>query len=118
MSEQNYNIQNNEGEQYLKNDFDDKTIYGYEKNKFKGFGEYTNPILKEHEGRINELVELAKKEFPNLDNYFLWMASVDYMMEELGIKDENENLGKSAYEHFLKERNKLIYNSVELKVKE
>ena len=25
---ENYNIQDNEGEQYLKNDFDDKTVYG------------------------------------------------------------------------------------------
>ena len=32
---ENYNIQNNEGQQYLKNDFDDKTVYGHERNKFK-----------------------------------------------------------------------------------
>ena len=35
-------------------------IYGYEKQKFKGFGEYNNDILKEHEERINELIELTK----------------------------------------------------------
>jgi len=88
MSEGNYNIQNNEGEQYLKNDFDDKTVYGYERSKFNGFGEYTNPKLKENEARINELVEITKKEFPHMDNYFIWLCAVDYMIEELGIKNE------------------------------
>ena len=48
------------------------TIYGYEKQKFKGFGEYNNDILKEHEVLINEIVELTKKEFPTVDNYFIW----------------------------------------------
>ena len=46
---ENYNIQDNEGEQYLKNDFDDKTVYWHERNKFKGFGQYTNQILKDNE---------------------------------------------------------------------
>ena len=32
---ENYNIQNNEGEQYLKNDFDDKTVYGHERINLK-----------------------------------------------------------------------------------
>ena len=89
MSEENYNIQNNDGEQSLKNDFDDKTVFGYERSKFKGFGEYNNELLKENEGRINELVEITKKELPTMDNYFIWLCAVDYMMEELGIKDKN-----------------------------
>ena len=65
---ENYNIQNNEGEQYFKIDHDDKTIYGHERNKFKGFGEYTNQILKDNEKRINELVEMTKLEYPQIDN--------------------------------------------------
>ena len=85
-----------------------------QKNKFKGFGEYNNELLKENEARINELVELTKKEYPTLDNYFMWMAAVDNMLEELNIKDNDGNLGKSLYEEFVKERNTLIYNSVEL----
>ena len=89
---------------------DDKTIYGYENQKFKGFGEYNNDILKEHEGRINELIELTKNEFPAVDNYFIWLCSVDYVMEELGLK--NDNLGKEQYNEFLNESDKLIYNSV------
>ena len=111
---ENYNIQNNEGEQYLKNDHDDKTVYGHERNKFKGFDEYTNQILKDNEKRINELVEMTKLEYPQIDNYFLWLISVDFVMEELGIKN-NTVLGKSLYEDFLKERKTFIYNSVDLK---
>jgi len=110
---ENINIQLNDGQQFAKDDYDNKTVYGYEKNKFKGFGEYNNELLKENEGRINELVELTKKEFPTMDNYFIWMSAVDYMMEELNIKKDSES-GKQFYEDFLKERNKLIYNSVEL----
>ena len=48
-----------------------------------------------------------------MDNYFIWMAAVDYMMEELNIKNDNDS-GKSLYDDFLKERNKTVYNSVEL----
>ena len=115
MSEvENYNIQNNDGEQYLKNDFDDKTVNGYERNKFKGFGEYKNDMLKQNEKRINELVEMTKQEYPMLDNYFIWLCACDFVMEELGIKNEPE-LGKTLYEDFLKERKTFIYNNVDLK---
>ena len=89
------------------------TIYGYEKQKFKGFGEYNNNVLKENESRINSLVELTKNEYPTMDNYFIWLCAVDYVMEELGIK--KENLGKEQYENYLKEKDKLIYDSVILK---
>ena len=110
---ENINIQLNDGQQFAKDDYDNKTVYGYEKNKFKGFGEYNNELLKKNEGRINELVELTKKEFPTVDNYLIWVSAVDYMMEELGIQN-NDNGGKSLYEEFLKERDKLIYNTVDL----
>jgi hypothetical protein len=69
--------------------------------------------LKDHEGRINDLVELTKQEYPTMDNYLIWLCAVDYMMEELNIK--KDNLGKDMYDDFLNERNKFIYNSVELK---
>ena len=55
------------------------TIYGYEKQKFKGFGEHNNNLLKENEERINELIELTKNEFPTLDKYFIWLCAVDYV---------------------------------------
>ena len=90
------------------------TIYGYEKQKFKGFGEYNNDILKEHEVLINELVELTKKEFPTVDNYFIWLMAVDYVMEEMGLKNDDSDNGKEQYNEYLNERNKLIYDSVKL----
>ena len=80
--------------------------------KFKGFGEYNNDILKEHEKRINELIELTKNEFPDVDNYFIWLCAVDYVMEELGLKKDTLDIGKNQYEQYLNERDKLIYNSV------
>jgi hypothetical protein len=109
---ENINVQVNDGSQFSLND-NNETVYGYERNKFKGFGEYTNELLKEHEGRINDLVELTKQEYPTIDNYLIWLCAVDYMMEELNLKKENS--GKNMYDDFLKERNKFIYNSVELK---
>ena len=33
-------------------------------------------------------------------------------MEELGIKNNNLDIGKNQYEQYLNERDKLIYNSV------
>ena len=112
---ENINIQSNDGRQFAQDDHDNKTVYGYEKNKFKGFGNYNNELLKENEGRINELVELTKQEYPTMDNYLIWMCAVDYMIEELNIKVDNSS-GKQLYEDSMKERNKTVYNSVELKV--
>ena len=54
----------------------DNTIYGYAKQKFEVFGEYTNNLLKENEARINGLIELTQNEFPTLDNYFIWLCAV------------------------------------------
>ena len=107
------NVQVNDGSKFSLND-NNETVYGYERNKFKGFGEYTNELLKEHEKRINELVELTKQEYPTIDNYLIWLCAVDYMMEGLNIKEDN-NSGKDMYDDFLKERKKEIYNSVQLK---
>jgi hypothetical protein len=109
---ENINVQVNDGSQFGLND-DNETVYGYQRNKFKGFGEYTNQLLKDNEGRINDLIELTKQEYPTIDNYLIWLCAVDYMMEELNIKKDNS--GKDMYDEFLKERNKFIYNSVELK---
>ncbi len=39
---ENIKIQINDGQQFAKNDHDDKTVYGYEKNGFKGFGDHSN----------------------------------------------------------------------------
>ena len=39
---ENINIQSNDGRQFAQDDHGNKTVYGYEKNKFKGFGNYNN----------------------------------------------------------------------------
>ena len=72
----------------------------------------TNQILKDNEKRINELVEMTKLEYPQTDNYFIWLCACDFVMEELGIKNESD-LCKSLYENFLNEGTKLTYNSVQ-----
>ena len=35
MMSENINIQLNDGQQFAKDDYDNKTVYGYEKNNFK-----------------------------------------------------------------------------------
>ena len=110
---EDYNVQLNDGQQFAKDDYDNNTVYNYPRNKFQGFGKYDNPILKDNEARINELVEITKKEYPTIDNYLLWLLAVDYMMEELDIK-KDLGVGKSLYEESLKERDRLIYDSVQL----
>ena len=84
-----------------------------EHNKFKGFGEYKNEVLKQNENRINELMEQCKKEFPNIDNYLLWVCACDYMMEELGIKNEN-NDWEEVYKKVVEERKNTLYETIEL----
>ena len=44
-----------------------ETIYDCERAKFNGFGTYTLPI----EERVNELIEMTKKEYPTMDNYLI-----------------------------------------------
>lgn len=84
-----------------------------EHNKFKGFGEYKNEVLKQNESKINELMEQCKKEFPNIDNYLLWVCACDYMMEELGIKNEN-NDWEEVYKKVVEERKNTLYETMEL----
>ena len=50
---------------------------------------------------------MTKLEYPQVDNYFIWLCSVDFVMEELGLKTESD-AGKQMYEAFLKERGKRI----------
>ena len=38
--------------------------------------------------------------------------AVDYVMEELGLKKDDLNIGKEQYDKYLNEKNKLIYDSV------
>ncbi len=56
--------------------------YDVERAKFNEFGTYKLPI----EERDNEIIEATKKEYPNMDNYLLWLCAVDYVLEEKGLK--------------------------------
>ena len=53
-------------------------MYGNERYKFKDLGEYKLSIEK----RVNELCEQTKKEYPEMDNYFIWIAAVDYVLKD------------------------------------
>jgi hypothetical protein len=87
----------------------EKTIYDCERAKFEGFGTYKLPI----EERVNEIIEATKKEYPNIDNYLLWLCAVDYVLEEKGLKQENDD-GVKMYEEYIKERKIFIYNTVKV----
>ncbi len=49
-----------------------------------------------------------------MDNYLIWMCAVHYVMEELNFYVGNSS-GKQLYDDSMKERNKTLYISVELK---
>ena len=85
----------------------EKTIYDCERAKFEGFGTYKLPI----EERVNEIIEATKKEYLNVDNYLLWLCAVDYVLEEKGLKKDNED-GVKMYEEYLEQRKIFIYNNV------
>ena len=85
-----------------------QTIYDCERAKFTGFGTYTLPI----EERVNEIIEMTKKEYPTMDNYLIWLCAVDYVLEEKGLKKDNKENGAKMYEDYVKQRKTFIYNNV------
>ena len=58
-------------------------------------------------------MEATKKEYPNVDNYLLWLCAVDYVLEEKGLKKDNEE-GVKMYEEYVKQRKIFIYNTVKV----
>jgi hypothetical protein len=56
-------------------------------------------------------MEATKKENPNADNYLLWLCAVDHVLEEKGLKKDNEE-GLKMYEDYVKQRKIFIYNTV------
>ena len=86
-----------------------QTIYDCELAKFKGFGTYTLPI----EDRVNEIIEMTKKEYPTIDNYLIWLCAIDFVLEEKGLKKDSVN-GAKMYEEYVKQRNTFIYNTVKV----
>ena len=87
----------------------DKTVYGIDRAKFEGFGNYKLPI----DDRVNEIIEATKKDYPNVDNYLLWLCAVDYVLEEKGLKKDNDE-GVRMYDEYLKERKTFIYHTVKV----
>ena len=85
----------------------EKSVFDVERAKFEGFGTYKLPI----EERVNEIMEATKKEYPSLDNYYLWLCAVDYVLEEKGLKKDNEE-GIKMYDEYVKQRKIFIYNNV------
>ena len=43
---------------------------------------------------------MTKKEYPEVDNYLLWLCAVDYVMEEMGLKKDPDK-GKELYDLYL-----------------
>lgn len=69
------------------------------------------------ENRVNELVELSLKQFPNIDKYFLWVCAVDYVMKEemkLNIDDEDIKL-KVDEIYNSRNENKYVFENITLK---
>ena len=86
-----------------------ETVYGLDRAKFEGFGKYKLDI----ERKVNEIMEMTKKEYPNIDNYLLWLCAVDYVLEEMGLKKDSDE-GTQMFEKYLKERKTFIYNNVKV----
>jgi hypothetical protein len=85
------------------------SVFDVERAKFEGFGIYKLPI----EERVNEIREATKKEYPNIDNYLLWVCAVDCVLEEQGLKRDNED-GLKLYEQYANQRKIFIYNTVKI----
>ena len=92
---------------------DPNTVLGtYQRAKFTGFGTYEKYDIND---RVNELMELCKKQYPNLDFYLLWISTVDYVLkEELKVETTSEEQAKKWYDEYLNERNKREYQNVQL----
>lgn len=89
---------------------EDSKILGHERAKFDGFGEYKYKIKE----RVEELMELTKKELPHIDVYLLWLCTVDYIIrEELKIEID-EQKAVEFYKKFQEERETFLYDNVKI----
>ena len=92
---------------------DPNTVLGtYQRAKFTGFGTYGKYDIND---RVNELMKQCKKEYPTIDNYLLWLNTVDYVLkEELKVESTTQEEAKQWYENYMKERDKREYQTVQL----
>ena len=82
-----------------------ETGYDVPHAKFEGFGTYKLP--DKHVNELIKMTKMAKKEFPQMDNDFIWLCAVDYVLEGKGWKKDDES-GAEMYEDSVKERRTLI----------
>ena len=55
------------------------------------------------ENELNELIEISKLEFPDIDPYIIHVYSVEYLTEKAGYKNDID-LGKELYEKAQEEK--------------
>ena len=69
------------------------------------------------ENRVNELVELSMKEFPDMDKYFLWVCATDYVLrEEMKVDIDEDELKKTVDELYgLKKETQFVYECISLR---
>jgi hypothetical protein len=42
------------------------------------------------ESRLNELMDMCKSAYPDIDPYFIWVYSVEHLLQEQGIEANEE----------------------------
>jgi hypothetical protein len=69
------------------------------------------------ENRVNVLVELSLKQFPDVDKYLIWVCAVDYVMkEEMKINvDDQDNKLKVDEIYNSRNENKYVFENITLK---
>lgn len=69
------------------------------------------------ENRVEQLVELSLKEFPNTDKYLIWVCAVDYVMrEEMKLNIDDEDVKTKVDEIYnSRNENKYIFENITLK---
>ena len=61
------------------------------------------------ESRLNELMDMCKSEYPDIDPYFIWVYSVDHLLQEQGI-EANEEYKKEIVKKAQEALNQKEYN--------
>ena len=55
-----------------------------------------NIISKINEDRLQKLMEMCKAEYPDVDDYFIWLYSVEHLLQEQGY-EVDETDGSELY---------------------
>ena len=69
---------------------------------------------KVNEGRIKELLELCKKDHPQMDPYWLWLCCVDFhIKDELKMDPPKKEELKIIFEE---ESKKILYENIKIEI--